>query len=737
MSKVMGFCMQQFTSGWHFKSVALIAFLELVLVLAIETIALRLWNIDFRVPFYYQGDTLWFIVPIKGMIENGWTYEIPQLSAPFGLSAVAFPAITNLDWLLMKAISLFASDAGTVLNIFWLFSIVLTAWSATLALHLLRVNSWMAVGMGVVYSYLPFALLRNVGHISLVYYCVPLLTLLAIYFAQGCEHPRSATVRWVGYSAALAQGFNYIYFSFFAMLLFAFAGWLGFMQKRSWKPVKGAAIGIGIIILATSLNLMPSFFSWHTHGKPPDMNYKSPQEAEIYGLKIRKMLAPHDANRVPVFSQWGRRDKSISFPNENENVTARLGPMAAAGLLFLLMVSTGLVRHQDAHESDVIKSIASLALFSLLVTTVGGFGAVFNQILPDIRGYNRFSVFIAFLALAGLSLWWQVRMRVAATQRYKRMLVAGLVVFMVFSLYDQSLDAGHLNNRRPADEISAMHEREFVKQLEAKAPPGASVFQVPITGFPPDGGKERMLPYDHARPYLWSSHLHWSWPSFSQRHHDWLHQLDGMKGGDLAEALVLSKFSLIWVDRFGYSDNGERIVSDLIAIGARDMLPGMSPRYVVLGLTEVAERLQRQLGGEEFARRQVAFLEAPRLTWGKGFYSLEHNPQGREFRWSQAESTAEIHNFNGVPKSVILSFSVGAGKNGKFTVSAGSQSVSISASGEPIRVELPLTLKPNSSEEVHFIGEMGKMKIDHLPGETRDLHFYLKDMQLRIDPTKW
>ena len=91
---------------------------------------------------------------------------------------------------------------------------------------------------------------------------------------------------------------------------------------------------------------------------------------------------------------------------------------------------------------------------------------------------------------------------------------------------------------------------------------------------------------------------------------------------------------------------------------------------------------------------------------------------------------------NNVPRAVILSFFVGAGKNGKFTVSAGSQSVSVSASGEPIRVAVPLYIKPNSSEIVHFIGEMGRMKTDHLPGETRDLHFYVKDMQLRIDLTK-
>src|SRR5215813_7383728 len=191
---------------WNRKRVAAFVLLELVVVIAIETIALHLWKIDINVPFNYWGDTLWFVVPVKGITQNGWAYEIPQLSAPFGLSAIAFPSVTNLDWLWMKAISLVVSNAGAVLNIFWLFSIALTALSATLAFCLLRVNRWMAFGMGIVYAFLPFALLRNTAHINLVYYCVPLLSLLAIYIAQGCDQPGDAIIRVVGYGAALAQG---------------------------------------------------------------------------------------------------------------------------------------------------------------------------------------------------------------------------------------------------------------------------------------------------------------------------------------------------------------------------------------------------------------------------------------------------------------------------------------------------------------------------------------------------
>jgi phosphoglycerol transferase len=715
------------TAEWDRKQVVAFVLLELVVVAAIETIVLHLWKIDISVPFNYWGDTLWFVVPVKGITQNGWAYEIPQLSAPFSLSAIAFPSVTNLDWLWMKGISVVVSSAGAILNIFWLFSIVLTAWSATLALCLLRVNRWMAFGMGIVYAFLPFALLRNTAHINLVYYCVPLLSLLAIYFAQGCEHPRSLLVCTFGYGAALAQGFDYIYYSFFSVLLFAFAGCLGFWRIKSWKPIKGAAIACSTILLASLLNLTPSFLSWYKNGKP-DVNYKSPEQAEIYGLKIRKMLAPHEANIAPLFRQWGQKDKSINFPNENENASARLGPMAAAGLLLLLMTSLGVGRTAEAtYEWSAIRSAASLALFCLLFATVGGLGAIFNQIIPDFRGYNRFSVFIAFFALAGLGWWWQTRMQ-KVSPRARIVLTLGFVLLIVFSLYDQLLDARPLNSRRSMDELAAKHERDVIRQIEAKADDGALIFQLPLTGFPPDGGKERMLPYDHARPYLWSSKLHWSWPSFTEEHQFWVDRLDGFDNKELAEALVLSRFSLVWIDRFGYADNGDAAIMSLIAAGAKDYLPNRSSRYVVLDLSPVAERLHQEYSSEEIGYRQDALLNGPIFEWGSGFYSLEHSKEGRKFRWSQAVSTAVVRNPKRASRSVVLSFYVASGKRGEFTVSAGTKKLSVASSTDPTHVEVPLTLAPKSNVEVRFAGNMGK--IDLPPGETRDLHFYLMDLHL-------
>ena len=67
---------------------------------------------------------------------------------------------------------------------------------------------------------------------------------------------------------------------------------------------------------------------------------------------------------------------------------------------------------QNSAERTTIRTIAALNLIVLTVTTVGGFGAIINTLtVPDIRAYNRFSVFLAFFSISGLSLWLAERWR--------------------------------------------------------------------------------------------------------------------------------------------------------------------------------------------------------------------------------------------------------------------------------------------------------------------------------------
>ena len=114
-----------------FKSAFITGSLQAVFIVLTLYIGLNLTGFDLRVPLAYSGDALSQVMFVKGMMLNGWACEIPQLSQPYSFHAAAFPIATSVDWLLMKAISLFTSEVGLVVNLFWMFSVCLTAWIAT------------------------------------------------------------------------------------------------------------------------------------------------------------------------------------------------------------------------------------------------------------------------------------------------------------------------------------------------------------------------------------------------------------------------------------------------------------------------------------------------------------------------------------------------------------------------------------------------------------------------------
>ena len=305
---------------------------ETVVVLACAAAMLHLWSYDLRVPFYYGSDALWFVTLVKGLIQNGWTFEIPQLSAPFSLHAVAFPAISNFDWALMKLLAYFSNSAGFILNAFWLLSLVLTAWTASAALLLVGVSPWLGFVGGVTYALLPGAFIRNVIHINLVYYTVPLICLLAINVARGSYgDSRDGPIRKLGYLAAFVQGLNYIYFSFFGVLLFGMAAFVAATRKRHPGTLRAAVVASCILMFVTGANLAPSLYSWSREGKPPDMDYKSVADAEHYGLTIRTMVSPHHDNPLSAFGAWRQLDTGVGFPTETAKARGHCRSLPRSG----------------------------------------------------------------------------------------------------------------------------------------------------------------------------------------------------------------------------------------------------------------------------------------------------------------------------------------------------------------------------------------------------------------------
>ncbi len=543
--------------------------------------ALDLFKHDLTVPFNYWGDTLWFTTIAKAIDEGSGPYFIPSLSAPFGLPSASFPAITHFDWLVMSVLAIPFDGPGKIINLFWILSVMATSVSAFYSFLLIGLRRyWLVAMLAASYSILTYTLLRNTAHINLVYFAVPPLCVLVYYLACGMPDRRRRLIVCVGLSAILIQGFDYIYYNFYTCILLAYASAQGYCSYKDSRFLRLGAFFICLTIAATTLNLTPAFYSWYKHGAPSGLDYKASAEAEIYGLKIRHLLTPSPNSPVPGLSAWASKDVSAGFPLENENSGARLGLLGSIGFLILVMTWFSALAPIQHLVDNRQRALAGLVLICVLVATVGGFGAIFNLLVDDFRAYNRISVFIAFFSLAGLGIFTENLLR---SRSQRTVLVAAVAVCAVagLSFADQLSGARHIQQRATADRALFEEEAEIVAKAEALLPNGVAVLQMPALTFPLEEKAANMLTYDHARPFLHSKHLRWSWPSFLDDHRAWQAQIVKLTASEKIAALKDHGFRAIWVDRLGYEDGGLAYEAQLVEAGLTPNITSKSGRWAV------------------------------------------------------------------------------------------------------------------------------------------------------------
>src|SRR6188474_1020876 len=105
-------------------------------------------------------------------------------------------------------------------------------------------------------------------------------------------------------------------------------------------------------------------------------------------------------------------------------------------------------------------------MVAVLLGMIGGFGSLFAlAITPQIRTYNRISVFIAFFSLIPIGLLIDTLLRkVQASQRRKVVLLLILGIALVIGILDQTGRSFKPNYVWTKSEY--IKDEEFVRQIE-------------------------------------------------------------------------------------------------------------------------------------------------------------------------------------------------------------------------------------------------------------------------------
>lgn len=496
------------------------------------------------------------------------------LSAPFEFKAYDFPMPMFSAWVYIKTLGLFTANPVFVFNIFIISSFFLNAFAMFIVLRKLRINLFIAIAVAYLFTFLPFHYFRFGHTFYLGYFFIPLwiyyLLLLhnkkPLFFKKSMDAAKysfdySKKNLGIIFILVLSSTWNFYYTFFFVFLLF-FTLVSSYLYHKNKYHIYSALLVFLFAVTPFVVNMVPYKIYEHTYGKNLNVAQRNPIESEIYGLKITQLVFPvtnHHSGKMARLKE-GYNQNTLLF---NESQDSTLGLIASIGFILLIFI----VFFQN-HFSKTLVRLSQLNLFALLLSTVGGFGVVFAYLVtPQIRAYNRISVFIAALAFIVIAI---VINKIIRNNIHKKMYQNILFFFLtlaigIFGVWDQ-LPLGSRMGTWEDSKHEFISDKKFVKQIEDifRGKDNIQIAQYPYMPYPENGSIHQMRDYEQTYGYLHSKNIHWSYGAIKGREADYWFKDVAMKSLDLqVKTLEEAGFSGLVINRNGYADNGQAIEQSL------------------------------------------------------------------------------------------------------------------------------------------------------------------------------
>jgi len=557
-------------------------------------IQLRLWRADLLVPFYYGSgsDTDLTMCNVKTVMETGWSHSNPWLGAPGILDMRDFAQGDNLQVLFVKMIGSVAPDFGTTLNLVYMLGFLLTTWTSLFVLRAFGVSDSVAVAASLLYAFQPYHFIRGMLHLSYSFYWfIPLIVMVCLWLCEGqpvFTAPNAAgktRFRWLrgrtsaALVACLLLGSSGAYYACFAAALVVVSGIVVLLRSFSGARLVDPLIALLLICTFFTFNLAPHLWYVRSHGKNPEVAHRDADDSLIHALDLASLIRPvHYHPLKGLAAALLGKDRPIPSPGQyyrtykSEKASASLGLVGTCGLFALLL--TLFLSRTPRGDLRLQGPLAKLNLAALLIGTTGGFGYLFAlRVSPQIRGWARISIFIAFFSLMAVALLLEHvrrhRIKTTGARLLFKLGLGGILVAGIFDQMPQPLVPDHAAARAEFD-----HDRNFVREIEATLPLKAMIFQLPYAPFP-EGHSPHVEDfwtfsgYVHLRSYLHSHHIHWSGGAMTGREAArWQRSVSEEPAAKLVADVIAKGFRGIWIDRKGYDDGTEvKLIADL-----RDLL---------------------------------------------------------------------------------------------------------------------------------------------------------------------
>lgn len=367
----------------------------------------RLYKVDLRIPFQYDGDAPHALMTVKTIIDNGWFLENKYLASPSGFQTYDFPlGDNNLSFLLIKIITVFFRDTALSVNIFYLLTFILTALTSAYAGRRLGLSRWMTIFFSISFAFLPYHFWRGIAHLLLsAYFAVPLAVLVAIQIAEGSltldsfRQRKALAIHTIIIAAILAS--TGLYYAFFSCFFFLVAGILRYSKEKNRSSMGAPLLLSAIVFSLLLINNFPTFFYNYYNNPNSAAIFRFPAQSEIFGLGISHLITPSPNHRLIEIAEIGKKIFDADIFHTNEAPSEPIGIFASIGFLYLLW---RLVPSHKQNEDARLSVLSTFNISAIFLGAIGSFGfliAVFFA--PQIRSYSRLSLFIAFFSLLAIT----------------------------------------------------------------------------------------------------------------------------------------------------------------------------------------------------------------------------------------------------------------------------------------------------------------------------------------------
>lgn len=606
---------------WYLAAIGLTA--------AAVTVMMRLWQADLRAPFFYDSDALGHAAHFKTTLQTGWYENQPRLGAPFGQHYHDFPFSDDLHPAMAKFLGLFTSDWVVAFNTYYLLTFLLCAGTAVWFFRQCRLTPWLAVALAVLFAVAPYHFIRNEGHLFLsAYYLIAPAMVIVLRVSRG-ERVWGRR-RGVGRFRAVLTGrgagtmvilallvYDGVYYAVFIGLLLIAAALLAFARTRDRRRL-GGAVSAGAVLLAWYLvALIPDMAYGLAHGFNGAAFVREPNDAQFYGLRFAQLVLPPLGHPFTPFAElrvWfdDRYPPTAEFP--------ALGLLAAVGFVLLLVAGLGAIagaRRRRAVAApgsgpQTFAQLSALTWVAFLLATSGGLGLFLSMAITGIRDWNRMSIIIGLMGLAGLGLAveagmarllrrWPTRPRLRYWVRSP--LIAALV--LVVGLADQALDSAV----PPYAQSAALFhsDQAFFGALQAELPTDSMVFQLPFRKFPESPKIGDTTESDQLRPFLNTTTLRWSAAGIKGRPQtDWPEEVTDAPTPDMVRDLAVIGFVGIVIDREASPNNGEYLEQRLEPYTGPVQAVSQDGRWSYLSLDQVRNELRLTMSPAQIAAEASA-----------------------------------------------------------------------------------------------------------------------------------